>query len=226
MKRLLLWMLLFLPVLATAKEDTFRRWEIALSGGVNNNYAWEVEPSFTFFLCKYAGITAGVNFTGQFYDEYYSGPAPGGKEMVWTINSDESNAKRILFRPAIRLRTPNLNGRGDRDFKVTFNVEPGVYMAVPVNETLQVGYRNGNHFVPGGLTESVTNKDGDWLYWNAKSFMQVEIENWVFSAGYTISNYDVYGGRRNMVIERKPLNDILWKKKMTHSFFLSVGIQF
>ena len=56
--------------------------------------------------------------------------------------------------------------------------------------------------------------------------MQIEVESWVFSAGYTISNYDVYGGRRNLVIEQKPLNDMLWKKKMTHSFFLSIGIQF
>lgn len=226
MKRLLLCIMMILPLLATAKEDKLQRWEINVSGGVNNNYAWEVEPSITFFLCKYVGITGGVNFTGQFYDEQYSGPAPGGNETKWVISSYESNAHRILFRPAIRLRTPNLNRRGDPDFKVTFNVEPGLYMAVPVNETLEVSYHIDDHFTPGTLTESITNENGDWLYWNAKSFMQIELENWVFSAGYTLSNYDVYGGRRNIVIERKPLNDILWKKKMTHSFFLSVGIRF
>ena len=82
MKRLLLWMVLLLPVVAGAKEEeAFRRWEFALSGGLNNNYSWEVEPAFTFFVCRYVGITGGVNFTGQFYDEYYSGSAPGN--MRW-----------------------------------------------------------------------------------------------------------------------------------------------
>lgn len=225
MKRLLLWMVLLLPVVAGAKEEeAFRRWEFALSGGLNNNYSWEVEPAFTFFVCRYVGITGGVNFTGQFYDEYYSGSAPGN--MRWYIGSDESNVKRILFRPALRLRTPNINRWGDRDLKVTFNMEPGAYMVVPANETLRVGYENEKHPTPALHTEDVTNLNGDWLYWNVRSFVQIEVESWVFSAGYTISNYDVYGGRRNLVIERKPLNDMLWKKKMTHSFFLSIGIQF
>lgn len=228
MKRLLLWIMMLFSVLAGASEDgfKFKRWEFALSGGLNNNYAWEVEPSFTYFICKYVGVTGGVNFTGQFYDEYYSGPATGGPDLKWFISSDDSNAKRILFRPAIRLRTPNINKWGDRDLRVTFNVEPGMYMAVPVNEHLQIGYREEDHLVTGIFKENVTNTNGEWLYWNVKSFMQIEVESWVFSAGYTISNYDVYGGRRNMVIERKPLNDMLWKKKMTHAFFLSVGIQF
>lgn len=226
MKRFLLLMMMLIPLVVEAKEEEFRKWEFALSAGVNNNYSWEVEPAFTFFVCKYVGITGGINFTGQFYDEYYSGPAPGGKEMRWAIGSDESNVKRILFRPAIRLRTPNLNRRGDQDFRVTFNMEPGVYMAVPVDETLKVSYRSEEHFTPSPYSENVKNTDGEWLYWNVKNFMQVELENWVFSAGYTISNYDVYGGRRNIVIEHKPLNDLLWKKKMTHSFFLSVGIGF
>ena len=101
-----------------------------------------------------------------------------------------------------------------------------MYMAIPVNEHLQIGYREEDHLVTGIFKENVTNTNGEWLYWNVKSFMQIEVESWVFSAGYTISNYDVYGGRRNMLIERKPLNDMLWKKKMTHAFFLSVGIQF
>ena len=53
MKRLLLWMVLLLPVVAGAKEEeAFRRWEFALSGGLNNNYSWEVEPAFTFFVCR------------------------------------------------------------------------------------------------------------------------------------------------------------------------------
>lgn len=133
MKRLLLWIMMLFPVLAGASEDgfKFKRWEFSLSGGLNNNYAWEVEPSFTYFICKYVGVTGGVNFTGQFYDEYYSGPAPGGSDLKWFISSDDSNAKRILFRPAVRLCTPNINKWGDRDLRVTFNVEPGMYMAVP-----------------------------------------------------------------------------------------------
>ena len=91
-------------------------------------------------------------------------------------------------------------------------MEPGAYMVVPANETLRVGYENEKHPTPALHTEDVTNLNGDWLYWNVRSFMQIEVESWVFSAGYTISNYDVYGGRRNLVIERKPLNDMLWKR--------------
>lgn len=51
MKRLLLWMVLLLPVVAGAKEEeAFRRWEFALSGGLNNNYSWEVGAG-VYFLC-------------------------------------------------------------------------------------------------------------------------------------------------------------------------------
>lgn len=61
----------------------------------------------------------------------------------------------------------------------SWEVEPGVYMAVPVDETLKVSYRSEEHFTPRPYSENVKNTDGEWLYWNVKSFMQVENDPFV-----------------------------------------------
>jgi hypothetical protein len=48
----------------------------------------------------------------------------------------------------------------------------------------------------------------------------------VISLGFYISNYDVYGGRRNIVINGNKLNNSLPEKEMTGGVFFSIGRNF
>lgn len=46
----------------------------------------------------------------------------------------------------------------------------------------------------------------------------------ILSMGYTLSNFDLYGGSRNIVIEGRKLNPE--RHPLMHSFFIGIGYRF
>lgn len=49
-------------------------------------------------------------------------------------------------------------------------------------------------------------------------------EQYTLSAGYTLSDFDMYSGGRNMVVEGKKLTMPAFR--FMHSFFVSLGYRF
>ena len=63
-------------------------WKVELSGALNNNSAWEVEPSVTYLPIPYVGITMGLLFCNTIEKDSYTGFS---RDNQWFWNSDESN---------------------------------------------------------------------------------------------------------------------------------------
>lgn len=226
MKKLLL-VLLFICIAALpsrAQNMETKQMEVALSASFTNQSAWEVEPSFTYYFCPYIGLTVGLAMTDQYSDKSYTGSVPGNPGTSWRINKESANAAQALFRPAVRLRSGNLLRNKDCSF--TLNLEPGLYIPLIVNEQIGVIYRLEDRPYDLPFSNTFTNKYGTWLYWNVKGFVSFGIDHITVSAGYTYSNYDVYGARRNVRIENSPLSLQLTQRKMMHAGFLSVGYRF
>lgn len=83
-------------------------WKVELSGALNNNSAWEVEPSVTYLPIPYVGITMGLLFCNTIEKDSYTGFS---RDNQWFWDSDESNPGCHFFalRPAIQLVTPAFN---------------------------------------------------------------------------------------------------------------------
>ena len=56
-------------------------------------------------------------------------------------------------------------------------------------------------------------------------YVSLEIDDSIIlSMGYTLSNFDLYGGSRNIVIEGRKLNPE--RHPLMHSFFIGIGYRF
>ena len=63
------------------------------------------------------------------------------------------------------------------------------------------------------------------LFYHIKSMLSLDIDQrYIFSLGYIFSNFDLYSGGRNFVVEGKRLS--MPRIRFMHSFFLSIGYRF
>jgi hypothetical protein len=215
---------LFPIVLKAQNAEPLKHSEISISGGLNSNSAWEVEPTFTYMLNRYLGGSIGLNYSDQFNNKSYRGNTINDSNLTWLIDNDEANVYNILLRPAIHLRSPEILLGSDKDYCLTFNIEPGAYLTIP-NDRVSVKYIKKNSYTEVD-SKDYLNKNGEWLYWNLRSSIEMTIDNISFSIGYSFSNFDVYGNRRNIIIENKHLGEMFPKRQYTHAGFISIGYLF
>lgn len=224
-----LFIILALISLATAiqaQEEKALKRVVTLSGGIANSEAWEIEPSITYFLCPYLGGTLGFTITKQYNSLVSGGTLMSNSNLRWSINDDYANIINILFRPAITLQTPIAWLNKDRDTGLSFKVEPGLYMALSQNDNLPIEYRDKSRGYALVDIKNVSNTNGNWLFWNVTSAVSLHVDQFILSAGYRVSNFDIYSTRRNIIIDNTRLNTKLPKRVLTHSVFLAIGYQF
>ena len=148
------------------------------------------------------------------------------KQFRWSETHDNSVSYFLAFRPALRLNSPKLWIGKDKDYALYISVSPGLTIPFPSDRRFTIDYYPNR---PGVWTaikrEEVTNSDARKLYYNVRSAISLEIdERIVFSAGYTFSDFDIYGGSRNITVEGGKLP--LPKACMMHSAFVSIGVRF
>lgn len=199
---------------------------VSISTGLNNNQSWEVEPAVTYYFYRYIGATFGLNVTSQYNQVGYSGSVSGNNRIFWTIEDNEANVAKFLLRPAVSLRTPMIWLNKDHDNGLTIQIEPGLSIALPVNDQLAVNYRDKEHNSTIMDSKRFSNTKGEWLFWNIRGSISLNVDRFVISTGYSISNFDVYSGRRNIIIENMELNRKLPIREFTYSFFISFGYCF
>lgn len=205
------------------KEKRF--WQVELSGALTSQCSWEVEPSVTFLPIDYVGLTAGLVFTSP-YPSKSLGGVTLNKQFRWSETHDNSVSYFLAFRPALRLNSPKLWIGKDKDYVLYISVSPGLTIPLPSDRRFTIDYYPNR---PGVWTaikrEEVTNSDARKLYYNVRSAISLEIdERIVFSAGYNFSDFDIYGGSRNITVEGSKLP--LPKACMMHSAFVSIGVRF
>lgn len=217
---------LFFAVFSYGQEEEMPKRTVSISAGLNNNQSWEVEPSVTYYFCKFLGATLGLNVTNQYNQVGYSGSVIGNSELYWEIEDGDANVAKFLIRPAISLRTPVLWLNKDHDTGLTIGIEPGLFVALPSNDEITVNYRDKAH---GSIiigSKRLSNTKGDWLFWNLRGIISLNVDRFIISTGYSISNFDIYSGRRNIIVENMKLNNKLPIREYTYSSFLSLGYYF
>ena len=200
-------------------------WKVELSGALNNNSAWEVEPSVTYLPIPYVGITMGLLFCNTIEQDSYTGFS---RDNQWFWDSDESNPGCHFFalRPAIQLVTPAFKFGKDKDTGLSLVVSPGSTIPLPVNQEFNISYvpNTPGVWIPQKF-DHIKNKGGKSLFYHIKSMLSLYIDQrYIFSLGYIFSNFDLYSGGRNFVVEGKRLS--MPRIRFMHSFFLSIGYRF
>lgn len=193
--------------------------EFQFSTGLNSYLAFEFEPSYSYRLYKNIGLVASVRAVAEVVENLHYDLA-GGPTYQWRISRMEK-AATLLFRPALRFKFPIVS---DWLFIAT---EPGILLNFIPDETLEFVSMNTETFEIPSKYKTVKNKGGRVLFYELKNYVGVTVDNWSLLAGYNLSTYDLYSGRRNIVIEGDLLNKHLTSKKaFCHTGFIGIGYSF
>ena len=218
-------LMLTLPFVCKAQGDENYRWETNLYAGIyiENEQAWIIEPSIAWHFHNYFGVAVGLEFTSQ-YNQPGRSLTINGQNANLTDNN--KNIAWMLFKPAIILKSPTIKLNKEGDYKLWFQVEPGVSLACPFKNSVTYETVNSQNN-SNALIDYATfrNKDLKVFYWNAKISAKIAIERWVLGLGYEVSDFDYYSCRRNITL---PDGSKFYvpKKEISQSVLLSVGYKF
>lgn len=167
----------------------------------------------------------GVPFCNTIEDESYSGVS---KDQRWRWSSDDDSplCHHFALRPAIQLATPALKLGKDKDMGLSFILSPGLTIPLSVNQRLNISYYpNVSGIWSSQRFDQVKNRGGRAIFYHIKGMFTLDLgEQYTLSAGYTFSDFDMYSGGRNMVVEGKKLTMPAFR--FMHSFFVSLGYRF
>lgn len=211
--------------MAEVSESDPRRWQATIYGGVylNNEQAWQLEPSVTWNFHKYIGVTMGMELTGQ-YNQPSRLTVIDGHEAELADN--ERNVAWIIFKPSVVFRSPDVWHSDGGYYRLWFQAEPGISFACPFRNSLTYEIKE----FKGGVsytadTRRFPNKGLKWFYWNARASVNFAVDRFILGAGYYISNLDYYSGRRNVTLaDGNKLH--VPGKKLSQSVFLSAAYTF
>lgn len=228
MKNKLFFFILFNCVcLALPAQQREKRpfWKVELEGALNNYDAWEVEPSITFLPIQYAGISLGLLFTQPYQDESISGVSQN-QQFLWSSTTDHAASYFLALRPGLQLNTPKLWVGRDKDYALYLSISPGLTLPLSANNEFNIDYYPNQTGVWTAVRrEHVSNKGARTVYYHLRTVFSLEVDNGlIFSVGYTCSDFDLFGGSRNIVIEGRKID--LPKHKLMHSVSVSLGYRF
>ncbi|MDL2277747.1 hypothetical protein LJC57_04065 [Parabacteroides sp. OttesenSCG-928-G07] len=198
-----------------------------IAGGYNNADALDVDLSFSFFFSDYWGITAGITGISKFKGEKtYTGITDNNER--WNIRGEDAEVGQLLFRAALRLRSPEFPLPLVKNWMLSANIEPGIYVVAIPDERISVPFyaEEDINMINPTHRKHIDNEGGQSAAWHMKNYIEIRVDNMLFSVGYVLSNFDVYSSRRHIKIEEYSLNQLLPDKKLSFTTFAMIGYRF
>ncbi len=190
---------------------------------INNEQAWQLEPSVAWHFHDYLGIGLGIELTGQ-YNQPSRQTIVDGYEAELTDN--ERNIAWVILKTSIIFKTPKVWKSSDNYYRLWFQAEPGISLACPFRNSLTYEIKEFQGMVSKTVDyKKFQNKGLKWFYWNARASVNFAIDRFIIGAGYYISNLDYYSGRRNVTLANGQ-KFYVPKKEISQSVFMSFGYSF
>ena len=172
---------------------------------------------------SHLGVAFGLELTSQ-YNQPSRQTTIDGQEAELTDN--ERNIRWIIFKPSVVLKSPTVWESTDNDYRLWFQVEPGLSLACPFRNSLTYEIKE----FAGSVSQTVDyrrfpNKGLQWFYWNARASVNFAIGRFILRGGYYLSNLDYYSGRRNITLANGQ-KFYVPKRELSQSIFLSIGYSF
>lgn len=196
-----------------------------LYGGIyiNNEQAWQIEPSVSWAFHKYLGLALGLELTRQYNQPSRQTVIDG---HVADLADNERNIGWMILKPSVVIKSPAIWKSKDNDYRLWAQIEPGISLACPFRNSLTYKIKDLSGVIGQTVDyQTFPNKGLQWFYWNARASVNFSVDRLIFRGGYSISNMDYYSGRRNVLL---PDGNKFYvpKKELSHSVFLSIGYLF
>lgn len=205
------------------KETKWRPFSFAVSVGLNNYDAWELHGALSYRPIRYVAVSAGLMYCDIYNDHVKTNGNLSGSDthQYWELSDKHDLNYRLAFQPEIQLYSPAVNINKDKD-KLSLMVACGMTMPIPTNVKVRVDYITSN---PARKSTEIGNKGAKSSpYYHYKLAAVYETGRVSVSLGDCISNFDMYGGARNIVVEGQKFH--LIKRRINNSVYAEIKYSF
>ncbi len=213
--RWVLAMLLCICSVATAsaegeEDDKIGPHRFGFIGALTSSDTWQLEMGYHYMLRPWLGLGGELGM----WKQYYSDGLPEGHD--WIIDSDDEYLQNLYLRPSVLLVSPTLFHIRDAQFGLV--AEPGVMLNIPYQS---VGINKLEGLIATDYVSRGTSK-GQWCAVDCRVGLNVKIGPVNITAGYLVSNFDIYGIARNIKYDGVKFDTFYPKKKLMQGAYLSL----
>lgn len=237
MKRLILSSLALMAILTSHAIDIDNSNNGMLAAGIRLGSSFypsfDAEIDLEYRPFRYIGAHAGlllimpINRSDDVVKEL-----PIVDETSRKINNYKEASYRTAVRAGLQFTTPAVMlSKGEMG--LSLRLSPGIIMPFPTNKRVKIintttEYYSDEYtsFEYKDLSEEYFDNSGaKFCYWYGRAEMVLEYEeNWEFTIGYSYSNFDLYGGARNIEIDGTKL--VVADKKPMQSIMIGLTYKF
>ncbi len=191
----------------------FNNNRVAFSGALTSSDSYQLEFSYHYMFNRYIGLGSAFGFWKVLYEE---GRASGND---WKIESDDNKPYNIYLRPSLILKSPALKIK-----KVDIGIfaEPGVMLNLPFTSAYVCQY---THW-PDYKRKWIHTTGGQWFAVDLRAGIYVNIGPIGISAGYMLSNHDVYSQYRHLSYKGHSFAEYYPKKPFMQGAYLNASFYF
>lgn len=157
----------------------------SLSGALTTSDSWQVDLAYHYMIFPYLGVGGSIGAWGNYYLDGF----PSGNN--WQIASEDEKPSNIYLRPSIVLRSPALKIKAAY---LGIYAEPGVMLNIPYHSAVIEHFTNW----PAADYKRISTTDGQWLAFDLHLGVYLNVGPFGISAGYLMSNFDIYSQRRHL----------------------------
>lgn len=201
------------PKTNESHEEERLRHHVAVSGTLSSSDTYSIEGEYHFMLMKYLGIGGAIGYWSNYFDDgKASGPG-------WSVSDDFNKPSNLYLRPSLILKSPGLKYK-----ETTWSLfaEPGIMLNIPYRRVEIESTRRG----PWVEYDYISTNEGQWLALELRLGINIDIDQLSFSAGYFMSNLDIYSQYRHLSYRGVSFKDYYPDKPFMQGGYLTISYSF
>lgn len=212
----LITILIAMPALAQDKSEenfNFANSKVSFSGLVTSSDSYQLEASYHYMFNRYIGLGGAFGYWSVWYEDGWAA------EKDWEIESDDNKPSNFYLRPSIVLKSPALK---IKQVDLGLYAEPGIMLNIPYQRINIRQYIN----CPDYDYKYVSTSKGQWFAIDLRVGIFVNFGPCGFSAGYIMSNLDVYSQYRQLSYKGTSFSKYYPKKSFMQGAYLTASYYF
>jgi len=214
MRKLLFVVFIISPLFIFAKgieEKTHHR--VGFNGALTSSDSWQLEFSYHYMFNNCVGLGGSAGSWKIYYED---GWASGSN---WNIDDDDNKPSNFYLRPSVLLKTPAWKYRA---CAWSLFAEPGVMLNIPYQRVCIEKTQNW----PDIEYKYISTTKGQWLAMDLRIGVSLDVGSCGISAGYMMSNHDVYSQFRHFSYNGTSFAKFYPKKPFMQGAYLSCSYSF
>lgn len=191
----------------------FAQNRVSFSGLLTSSDSYQLEASYHYMFNRYIGLGGALGYWSVWYEDGWAA------EKDWEIESGDNKPYNLYLRPSVVLKTPALK---IRQVDIGLYAEPGLMLNLPYTG---VNIRQYTHWPDYNLKHTSTSK-GQWFAVDLRLGGFVSFGPCGFSAGYTMSNFDVYSQYRHLSYKGNTFSKYYPKRPFMQGAYLTASYYF